>query len=205
MSHKIKDFTEQEISECLAQVEGRPIENFYPPELLEGSARPAAVLIPLLRKNNAWNLLFTVRTDTLAEHSGQVAFPGGRTESGDSTPEETAKREAFEEISLDPQHVHILGKLFKLITITNYLVTPVVGVIPWPYEFMLALDEVRKVFIIPLEWLADPSNHEIHYRNIPPYQRPLPVVYFERYENELLWGVSAQITLNFLKTLGVIS
>ncbi len=204
MSSKIKDFTEQEISHYLAEVQDRPVEVLYPSELLGESPRPAAVLIPILRKNNAWHLLFTLRTDTLAEHSGQVSFPGGRTEPEDATPEETAKREAFEEIALNPQHLRILGKLYNLITITNYLVTPVVGVIPWPYKFQLAYEEVRKVFTIPLEWLADPSNHEIQYRTMPPHHTPFPVVYFERYKNELLWGVSAQITLNFLITLGLV-
>lgn len=205
MSSKKIDLTEQEISDRLAKVQNQTVEILYPSELLKGSARPAAVLIPILRKNNTWNLLYTLRTDTLTEHSGQVAFPGGRTEPTDTTPEATAKREAYEEISLEPQHVHILGKLYPFITISNYLVTPVVGVIPWPYNFKLATEEVRKVFTIPLEWLANPLNHEIRFRIISQYDLSLPVVYFNHYEDELLWGVSAQITLNFLKTLGLIA
>ena len=92
-------------------------------------------------------------------------------------------------------------------TITNYLVTPVVGVIQWPFPLRLEEIEVSRVFSIPLDWLSNPDNHEIRYRAIPmPYSDILkrefhPVIYFQPYEGELLWGVSAEITLRFINTL----
>jgi len=193
--------TEEEITQRLANAEKRPVEELYPSELLEDAPKPAAVLLPLLRKDHTWHLLYTRRTETLAEHSGQVAFPGGRSDPHDVTPEVTALRETQEEIALHPRDVRLLGRLNRLITITNYCVTPVVGVIPWPYEFRLHLTEVSRVFTIPLAWLADPENHDIRYRHLPSPFDPLPVIYFKPYEGELLWGVSARITLDLLEIL----
>jgi 8-oxo-dGTP pyrophosphatase MutT (NUDIX family) len=93
----------------------------------------------------------------VAEHQGQVAFPGGRADPSDTTPEMTALREAHEEIGIDPTKVRILGRMQSLHTISNYVVTPIVGVIPWPVSFRLEETEVRRVFSIPLNWLADPN------------------------------------------------
>ena len=90
------------------------------------------MLIPFLRIEQAWHLLFTRRNSALPEHSGQVAFPGGRADPDDPDLETTALREAYEEIGLLPADVRILGRLYDFLTITNYLVTPIVGVIPWP-------------------------------------------------------------------------
>jgi 8-oxo-dGTP pyrophosphatase MutT (NUDIX family) len=175
----------------------------YPPEFLGSHPKHAAVLIPLLQHNGSWNVLFTRRTAILAEHSGQVAFPGGRADPNDPDPETTALREAHEEIGLKPEDVRILGRLHDFLTITNYQVAPVVGAIPWPYPIYPASVEVARVFTIPLDWLADPDNHEIVERVLPvPYQ-PIPVVYFKPYDNEVLWGASARFTLTFLKNLGL--
>jgi 8-oxo-dGTP pyrophosphatase MutT (NUDIX family) len=180
---------------------------------LANSPRPAAVLIPLFHQNtdeeksHIWHVLLTRRTNTVAEHQGQVAFPGGSADPTDSSLETTALREAQEEIGLDPSQVRILGKMNRVWTITNYLVTPVVGVIQWPFPIRLEEIEVSRVFSIPLNWLSDPINHEIRYRAIPtPYSQILkrefhPVIYFEPYQDELLWGISAEITLRFINIL----
>jgi hypothetical protein len=83
-------------------------------------------------------------------------------------------------------------------------VTPVIGIIPWPYAFTLEPEEVSRVFTIPLEWLADQTNHEIRSRpNIPDSDFPhlWNVIYFKPYDGELLWGVSAEITVRFMARL----
>ena len=204
MIYNPDDLTERQISELLAKAYENPNEYSYPAELFGDHPRSAAVLIPFLRKENAWQILFTRRTDTLPEHSGQVAFPGGRADPGDTTPEATALREAYEEIDLKPEDVEILGKLKSLPTVSNYCVTPVIGKIPWPYTFKIETNEVSRVFSIPLAWLANPENREFRLRKVPHIKSPLRVIYFKSHEGELLWGVSAQITLNLLRALDLI-
>ena len=176
----------------------------FPEGLLLDPPRKAAVLVPFLLKDENWHILYTRRTASLPEHSDQVAFPGGRSEPNDVTPQQTALREAREEINLRADHVRVLGQLREIRTITNYCVTPVIGEIPWPYEFQLATDEVSRVFSIPLVWLGNPTNHRIQYRELPPPYSPVPVIYFNEYDGELLWGVSAQITLDLLTALELI-
>ena len=173
----------------------------YPSELLSDAPRPAAVLMALLWKDDLWQLLFTRRNAALTEHSGQVAFPGGRADPEDIGPESTALREAQEEIGLDPNHVQILGRLRPFITITNYKVTPVVGVIPWPSSLEISPREVSRIFTIPLAWLCDPANHENQQRRLPPPFGPISVIYFKEYDGEVLWGASARFTMAFLEAI----
>jgi 8-oxo-dGTP pyrophosphatase MutT (NUDIX family) len=200
--------TEAEITQRLAKA-GQVSKNLeysdfsFPSGLLQGEPRPAAVLIPLLKNNDAWHILFTRRHTGLAEHSGQVAFPGGRYEPDDENLLQTALREAREEIGLDPAQVRILGRLPDYITITNYRVSPFVGVIPWPYPMRIATDEVMRAFTIPLTWLADPANHEERQRDLPPPYEPITVIYFHPYDGEVLWGASARFTLVLLNQLKI--
>jgi 8-oxo-dGTP pyrophosphatase MutT (NUDIX family) len=168
--------------------------------------RPAAVLIPLLRiQNQSWHILFTRRTDEVADHKGQVAFPGGRAEPSDATPQETALREVREEIGLHPEDVKILGVMGGIHTITNYRIIPVVSIIKWPYPIKLQPREVKRVFTIPLTWLANQNNYRVTYREVlfSDQLRPqtVEVVYYNPYDGEVLWGVSAEITLHLLETL----
>jgi 8-oxo-dGTP pyrophosphatase MutT (NUDIX family) len=155
----------------------------------------------LLRVQGAWHVLFTRRNANLPEHSGQVAFPGGRSDPEDLNPEMTALREAHEEIGLAPQDVSVIGRLHDFLTITNYQVTPIVGVIPWPYHFHLAEEEVSRVFTIPLDWLAEPSNYEEQWRSLPAPFEPVPVIYYQEYDGEILWGASARFTLALIRSL----
>lgn len=206
MNSNINDLTEKDIIERLEQATdqyyGESLDSpRFPPEIFHGSPSSASVLVPLLQNRGRWEILYTRRTATLPEHSGQVAFPGGRAEADDDSAEVTALRETEEEINLSPEDVHVLGKLEELHTISNYCVIPVIGSIPWPYEFRLAREEVSRIFTIPLEWLADPSNHKVQYRDLPPPYPPVPVIYFDLYDDELLWGISAEITLNLLRAL----
>ena len=209
------NLTEDTIRLRLAQAQDRLTEEETLSAFLSDAPKPAAVLVPLLRGSPdtdivpSWHLLLTRRSDRLTEHRGQVAFPGGSSDPEDLSPEATALREAHEEIGLDPTSVRILGRLNSFWTISNYAITPVVAVIPWPFPVRLIETEVSRVFTIPLAWLADPIHHETRQRVIPaPYSLRLqtdsvPVIYFHPYDGEVLWGVSAEITLNLLRTLGV--
>jgi 8-oxo-dGTP pyrophosphatase MutT (NUDIX family) len=161
----------------------------------------AAVLVPLAGWNDEWQLVFTRRTDTVEHHKGQVSFPGGGCELDDATPEATALREASEEIGLAPADVRLLGRMNDIITITQYRVTPIVGVIPWPYQFRPEPAEVERIFTIPFPWLADSSNWDEQPITPPGSIRPFPVIRYHPYDGEILWGASARITLNLLRTV----
>ncbi len=164
----------------------------------------AAILLPLLRKNDEWQLLFTHRTETVEQHKGQVSFPGGGCNQGETTPEATALREAQEEIGLSPAKVRLLGRLNDVLTITRYRITPVIGVIPFPYEFRLEAAEVERAFAIPLAWLARRENWVEQPMTPDGKQRSFPVIVYHPYEGEILWGASARITQNFLNVLGLL-
>lgn len=159
----------------------------------------AAVLVPLVWYDEEWHLLFTRRTDRVESHKGQVSFPGGACDEGETTPEQTALREADEEIGIQPAGIKVLGRLANLITISYFRVTPVVGVVRWPTVFRVGEHEVARVFTIPLAWLANESNRwqfEIPGRN-------RSVIAYHPYDGELLWGATARMTVDFLKVLGL--
>jgi 8-oxo-dGTP pyrophosphatase MutT (NUDIX family) len=198
------DLTESDISQRLAAAPLLPAVEDLSAGWIPAAPRPAAVLIPFLRISDSWHILFTRRTETVADHKGQVAFPGGRSDPDDPSPEYTALREAEEEIGLNPANARILGRLPELPTITNYCITPVVGVIPWPYPLRLAAVEVVRAFNIPLTWLADPAHREVRTRSLPGTAVSIPVIFFQQYDGELLWGVSAQIMVNLLAALGLL-
>ncbi len=162
--------------------------------------RQAAVLVPLVWSGDQWNLLFTRRTDTVQDHKGQVSFPGGASDPEDYSPEGTALRETYEEIGILPGDIKILGKMNSMLTITHYEITPIIGKIPWPYHLKISEVEVVRAFTIPYKWLANARHYEV--RQIDLGDNPnVPVIYFEEYEGELLWGISAQIVVNMIEIL----
>ena len=167
----------------------------------EWEAAPAAVLIPLYLDHGDWHLLYTRRTDSVDVHRGQVAFPGGRIEPSDRSAVDAALRESGEEIGLRAADVQVLGQLNPLITVTQFVVTPVIGVIPWPYALRPNQTEVAKCFGVPLGWLAESANLEVHSRQ--PFAPGLVVqVYtFKPYGGEVIWGVTARITKSLLDLL----
>jgi len=173
-----------------------------PPELLSDAAREAAVLVPFLRLDDAWHILYIRRTSFEGDrHSGQVAFAGGKRDDIDNSLLATALREAEEEIGLAPGDVEVLGYINHHHTISEFQVRPYVAAIPWPYDLNPDGVEVARIFSIPLQWLADESNYRTEQRQHPQSQRPWPVVYYDRYDGELLWGATARMTLSLLDVL----
>ncbi|NOT05750.1 MAG: CoA pyrophosphatase [Anaerolineales bacterium] len=166
----------------------------------ETQLKCAAVLVPLTYCQDEWHILFTRRTDRVESHKGQVSFPGGACDEGETTPEQTALREADEEIGMRPQDVTVLGRLSQLITISSFRVSPIVGVIPYPYAFKVASIEVARVFTIPLAWLANRNNYwEFSLR-----ESERSLIAYHPFDGELLWGATARMTVNFLKTLDIL-
>ena len=153
--------------------------------------------MPLTFYDDEWHLLFTRRTDRMNNHSGQVAFPGGHCDLEDKTAEKTALREADEEIGLKAKDIQVLGRINEVRTVTNFQITPIVGVFSWNYAFFVSTYEVARVFTMPLNWLADPKNYW-------QFQHPTanhPTIAYHPFDGELLWGATARITVNFLKTI----
>lgn len=167
----------------------------------EWEAAPAAVLIPLYLDHGDWHLLYTRRTDSVDVHRGQVAFPGGRIEPGDRSAVEAALRESEEEIGLLAADVQVLGQLNPLITVTQFVVTPVIGVIPWPYALRPNHTEVARCFGVPLGWLAESANLEVHSRQPFVPGLVVQVFSFKPYAGEVIWGVTARITKSLLDLL----
>jgi len=168
-----------------------------PQDLPLNDHRKAAVLMPLLWDGREWHLLFIRRSVEVQDHKGQVAFPGGSIEVEDANATVAALRETWEEIGLPAESIRILGQLSGRNTITHYYITPIVGVIPWPFPIKMQTSEVSRVFTIPLNWLANPENHSLK-EVIRPNGARETVYYFEEYDGELLWGITAAMTLHLL-------
>ena len=164
----------------------------------EWEVRPAAVLVPLYLNAGEWHVLFTQRTHLVESHKGQVSFPGGRVEPEDTSRVETALRETEEEIGLRRTDVTVLGQLDELLTVTQYHITPIVGVFPWPYSFVLSTAELSEVFGAPLSWLANPDNLEIQQREPIVPGRKIPV-YYLHYQGYTIWGATARMLLNLIE------
>jgi len=166
-----------------------------------GNYRKAAVLVPMLKKNAAWHILFTKRSEYLEEHRGQVSFPGGRIEDKDISAEHAALRETHEEIGIPSEKIFVLGSLREIPSITNFLITPVIGVLDYPLSLKIQKQEVSNVFTIPLKWLANPSNFQVFQRDLPEPFSKVNTIYYKSYKKNILWGISAKIIQIFISVL----
>lgn len=124
--------------------------------------RAAAVLVPLVHRPDGLHVLLTRRTDHLHDHAGQVSFPGGRVDEGDTDAEATALRETEEEVGLARAHVELIGRMPTYTTVTRYQVTPVVGLVQPGFTLALDAFEVAEAFEVPLSFLMNPANHRRH-------------------------------------------
>lgn len=197
----IEDLTEDDIRAKLSALDRTPPAEPEPANYFNRPRRRAGVLIPFTRIDGAWHLMFIRRSEFEDDHhGGQVAFPGGGQESGDADIIATALRETREETGLAPEDVRILGTLNEVISITNYVVTPVVGAFDSPYAFTPDEAEVARIFTLPLVWLADPANVRTETQAVPG-GGSWPVIYYDRIDGELLWGFTAGLTRRLLTVL----
>lgn len=159
--------------------------------------RPAAVLVPVVAKEEG-TILLTQRAGDLPDHSGQIAFPGGKIDPGDADPLDAALREAEEEIGLERAHVRPLGYMPPFLSRTGYLITPVVGLVTPPFHLTPNPREVADVFEVPLSFLMDPRNHQMQSRVWQGARRHFYAMpYGERY----IWGITASILRNLWERL----
>ncbi|MBO9507394.1 CoA pyrophosphatase [Thalassospira sp. A3_1] len=161
-------------------------------------ARPAAVLVPLVQRDEGLHVILTRRTDHLSDHAGQISFPGGRQEDHDNTLEETALRETEEEIGLARVHIELVGRLDDYYTVTGYQVTPVVGLITPPFDLAPDAHEVAEVFEVPLEFILEPRNQKLQTVTFEGAKRRyFAIPYCEYY----IWGATAGMLVNFSEVL----
>jgi len=159
---------------------------------------PSAVLVPLYVAAGQLWVLLTRRTDTLPKHAGQYAFPGGVREEADEDEVAVALREAHEELGLDPSTVVVLGHLDDLRTPTGFLISPVVGAIPFPLTVQPASEEVAAVVQIPFAYLANPEVVEEQELEIAGERVVSPVYH---YRNHRIWGATARILADLIGRL----
>ena len=156
----------------------------------------AAVLLPLAIKEGEWHVVVTQRTQNVEHHKGQISLPGGACEPQDADLLGTALRETYEEIGVPPEAVKVLGVLDDLPAISNFSVTPFVGVIPHPFAYRLNHDEVEAAVEVPLSFLLDPAHLRVEQ-----WERfgQMHDVLFWDFGPYTIWGLTARILQGFLE------
>ncbi len=164
-----------------------------------GGVLAAAVLAPLFVKEGAPHLLFIKRPEGNYRHAGQIAFPGGKRDPTDRSNVDCALREAHEELGIAPADVKVLGELDEFDTVVSgFRVSPVVGVIPYPYRFRPEPAEVERMIEVPLRSLLDPANLRVEQREAFGTRRS--IYYFSAGE-DVIWGVTGAILLGLLEII----
>jgi 8-oxo-dGTP pyrophosphatase MutT (NUDIX family) len=169
-----------------------------------GDPRVAAVLVPLVVRDDGIAVLLTQRADHLNDHAGQVSFPGGRHEPFDANATATALREAQEEVGLDPSRVEVLGSLPDYMTGTGFRVTPVVGLVHPPFSVKADLLEVADIFEVPLSFLMNPAHHEVRVLRWEGGERRFFSMPYPRGDaggHYFIWGATAGMLRNFYRFL----
>jgi 8-oxo-dGTP pyrophosphatase MutT (NUDIX family) len=160
---------------------------------------PAAVLFPIVAREQGPTLLLTQRTAHLHDHAGQVSLPGGRVDPTDNTPIETALRETEEEIGLDRRHIEVIGTLPDYFTSTGFRITPVVAIVRPPFDLQADAFEVAEIFEVPLAFLMDGMNHQRRSGVLPNgAQRTFYAMPYDRF---FIWGATAGMLRNLFHFL----
>jgi 8-oxo-dGTP pyrophosphatase MutT (NUDIX family) len=158
----------------------------------------AGVLIPLVMRGDGIEMLFTRRTDTVLTHKGQISFPGGQREDSDVETVETALRESYEEIGLEPSRVTVLGELDDVFTaVSSFVITPVVGLVEGGIENLRpAPDEVKSLLVVPVSRLLDSNVHTTETRSVGEQQYR---IHYYTVDDDVIWGATGRIVYQFLK------
>ena len=171
------------------------------PRFSERAPVPASVLIAVVQRAHP-TVLLTLRTAHLSNHSGQIAFPGGKQDADDEDLGATALREAREEVGLQPEFVQILGTLPLYSTGSGFTITPVVALVQEGFSLARNAEEVDDVFEVPLEFLMNPANHRRHVFEWQGMRREwLSMPYQDGAKERFIWGATAGMLRNFYRFL----
>jgi 8-oxo-dGTP pyrophosphatase MutT (NUDIX family) len=186
-----------------ARLAGLPVEvSRRLRHLVPQDLTPAAVLVPIVNHPDQLTVLLTERAPDLRHHPGQIAFPGGRFEPGESDPVAAALRETEEEIGLERRHVEVLGFLPDHLVITGYRVTPVVALVEPGTPFRLDPLEVAAVFEVPLRHVLDPANHRARPRTVAD---TVVLLHDIPYGTRNIWGATAGMLITLAQLLSAVT
>ena len=179
---------------------------FSPQPNPQPSFRASAILIPFFHHEGEDSVVFTKRSDRVKHHQRQMSFPGGVYEEHDENLLQTALREAQEEIGLKPEDVEILGQLSDLPTITQFVITPFVGWIPYPYEWKTDPNEVDEVIAVPFSFFCDHHNCKTQSFEYAGSQYTSPLFNYsppnaKNKDPYPIWGATARILLELVALL----
>lgn len=166
----------------------------------DGTPIPASVLLPIVQREAGPTVLLTQRSAHLHDHGGQISFPGGRAEASDTSPIDTALREAEEEVGLNRRHVEVLGSLPDYFTGTGYRVSQVVALVHPPFELQADPFEVAEIFEVPLAFLMNGANHQLRMAELPNGmgRRSFYAIPYDRF---FIWGATAGMLRNLFHFL----
>jgi len=168
-----------------------------PGKVKESGLKPASVLVPLISRHSGWSLLFTKRSDSVESHKGEISYPGGMIEQGESALA-AALRETYEELGIEEDRIHVLGELDEILTFSGFRIRPFVAQLSWPTPLRPNPGEIGSVHILALSGFADPSlfKTENWKRNNQDYP-----VYSYEFPECRVWGATAKITKNLIDRL----
>lgn len=208
MPHPLLNITATEIRERFAgtAMPEDPLDVVIPPprwpaalqQKLTSNLRAAAVLIPIIKREESLSVLLTERSPNLKQHAGQISFPGGRMDPQDRDIRATALRETQEEVGIDPANIEIVGYLDPNPTFTGYAVTPVVALVELRQELTIDPVEVKSAFEVPLPFLLDEANQELSHREFAGVTVPIAEFNYGQY---CIWGATAGMLIEFRKVL----
>jgi 8-oxo-dGTP pyrophosphatase MutT (NUDIX family) len=181
-----------------ARPKNRSVEDKYIKAENRTGLTRAAVLVPIISRDDGLKVLLTKRAKNLKNHPGQISFPGGSVDDTDLNAQHTALRETEEEVGLDPSHVEVIGQLDQYIVGTGYLVSPVIGLIKPPFKLIRQEAEVAEIFEVPLDFLIEPKNFKRYARE---FNGTVHHHFSLTWQSYFIWGATAGMLRNLSERL----